>query len=135
MFLPDHSHDLSTLSNLHPRAANSDGTINSNLSDGAIIIIVLVAAGFSVLLGYSMTRFFQAKTTATASWRTTSKCATCAKSANAVLGVWALIGTRREEGIYLRGIVGVIRGLRGMEMAGTRGGRRRRFIRLRGFGW
>jgi hypothetical protein len=61
MFLPDHSHDLSTLSNLHPRAANSDGTINSNLSDGAIIIIVLVAAGFSVLLGYSMTRFYQAK--------------------------------------------------------------------------
>jgi hypothetical protein len=58
MFLPDHSHDLTTL---HPRAANSDGTTNSNLSDGAIIIIVLVAAGFSVLLGYSMTRFFQAK--------------------------------------------------------------------------
>jgi hypothetical protein len=55
------SHHLSTTSTLLPRAANSDGTTNSNLSDGAIIIIVLVAAGFSVLLGYSMTRFFQSK--------------------------------------------------------------------------
>jgi hypothetical protein len=61
MFLPDHSHHLSTPPTLISRAANSDGTTNSNLSDGAIIIIVLVAAGFSVLLGYSMTRFFQAK--------------------------------------------------------------------------
>jgi hypothetical protein len=60
MILP-HSHAPSTPPHLIPRAANSDGTTNSNLSNGAIIIIVLVAAGFSVLLGYSMTRFFHSK--------------------------------------------------------------------------
>lgn len=40
------------------RRANSNGTSNSNLSDGAIIIIVLVAAGFAVLIGFSVTRFY-----------------------------------------------------------------------------
>jgi hypothetical protein len=40
------------------RGANSNGTINSNLSDGAIIIIVLVASGFAVLIGFSITRFY-----------------------------------------------------------------------------
>ena len=40
------------------RGANSNGTTNSNLSDGAIIVIVLVAAGFAVLVGYSITRFY-----------------------------------------------------------------------------
>lgn len=40
------------------RGANSNGTSNSNLSDGAIIIIVLVASGFAVLVGYSITRFY-----------------------------------------------------------------------------
>ena len=40
------------------RGANSNGTTNSNLSDGAIIVIVLVAAGFAVLIGYSITRFY-----------------------------------------------------------------------------
>jgi hypothetical protein len=61
MILPHHSYAPSTPITLIPRAANSDGTTNSNLSDGAIIVIVLVATGFSVLLGYSMTRFFHSK--------------------------------------------------------------------------
>jgi hypothetical protein len=61
MILPHQSHAPSTPLTLISRAANSDGTTNSNLSDGAIIVIVLVAAGFSVLLGYSMTRFFHRK--------------------------------------------------------------------------
>jgi hypothetical protein len=43
---------------LLPRGANSNGTFNSNLSDGAIIVIVLVAAGFAVLVGFSITRFY-----------------------------------------------------------------------------
>jgi uncharacterized protein YneF (UPF0154 family) len=43
---------------LFPRGANSNGTSNSNLSDGAIIIIVLVASGFAVLIGFSITRFY-----------------------------------------------------------------------------
>ena len=45
------------------RGANSNGTSNSNLSDGAIIIIVLVASGFAVLVGYSITRFYFDKDT------------------------------------------------------------------------
>lgn len=40
------------------RGANSNGTSNSNLSDGEIIIIVLVASGFAVLIGFSVTRFY-----------------------------------------------------------------------------
>ena len=40
------------------RSANDNGTSNSNLSSGAIIVIVLVAAGFAVLIGFSTTRFF-----------------------------------------------------------------------------
>lgn len=43
---------------LLPRGSNDNGTANSNLSDGAIIIIVLVAAGFAVLVGFSITRFY-----------------------------------------------------------------------------
>jgi hypothetical protein len=43
---------------LFPRGKNASGTDNSNLSDGAIIIIVLVAAGFAVLIGFSITRFY-----------------------------------------------------------------------------
>lgn len=45
----------------HPllsRGTNATGTSNSNLSDGAIIVIVLVAAGFAVLVGFSITRFY-----------------------------------------------------------------------------
>ena len=49
--MPSHHH-------LVNRGANSNGTSNSNLSDGAIIVIVLVAAGFAVLVGYSITRFY-----------------------------------------------------------------------------
>lgn len=48
---PSHRH-------LAPRGENSNGTTNSNLSDGAIIIIVLVAAGFAVLVGFAITRFY-----------------------------------------------------------------------------
>lgn len=55
MILPQPIHVPSTL---YARATNDNGTANSNLSDGAIIVIVLVAAGFAVLLGYSTTRFF-----------------------------------------------------------------------------
>lgn len=40
------------------RGADDNGTTNGNLSDGAIIIIVLVAAGFAVLVGFSITRFY-----------------------------------------------------------------------------
>jgi hypothetical protein len=43
---------------LSPRGTNDNGTANSNLSNGAIIVIVLVAAGFLVLIGFSVTRFF-----------------------------------------------------------------------------
>jgi len=43
------------------RGANDDGTTNSNLSNGAIIVIVLVAAGFLVLIGFSVTRFYFSK--------------------------------------------------------------------------
>jgi len=49
--------------NLFARGANSNGTTNSNLSDGAIIVIVLVASGFAVLVGYSITRFYFDKDT------------------------------------------------------------------------
>lgn len=55
MIIPQHFYAPSTL---YARATNDNGTTNSNLSDGAIIVIVLVAAGFAVLLGYSTTRFF-----------------------------------------------------------------------------
>lgn len=50
--------DTSVVSRLNSRATNNDGTSNSNLSSAAIIIIVLVCAGFAVLVGYSTTRFF-----------------------------------------------------------------------------
>lgn len=40
------------------RNANADGTSNHNLTPPVIIIIVLLCAGFSVLMGYSITRFF-----------------------------------------------------------------------------
>jgi hypothetical protein len=42
---------------LCPRGANSNGTSNSNFSDGAIIIIVLVASGFAALIDFSITRY------------------------------------------------------------------------------
>jgi len=43
------------------RGANEDGTTNGNLSNAAIIIIVLISSGFLVLMGYSITRFFFSK--------------------------------------------------------------------------
>jgi hypothetical protein len=46
------------LNQVFARRANSNRTNNSNLSDGAIIIIVLVASGFAVLIGFSITRFY-----------------------------------------------------------------------------
>jgi hypothetical protein len=46
---------------LLPRATNDDGTANSNLSNGAIIVIVLVASGFAVVMGFAITRFFFTK--------------------------------------------------------------------------
>lgn len=56
---PAHTDPMSPLhQHLTVRGANSNGTTNSNLSDGAIIIIVLAAAGFAVLVGYSVTRFY-----------------------------------------------------------------------------
>jgi len=46
---------------LSTRGTNNNGTANSNLSNAAIIVIVLVAAGFAVLIGFSITRFFVTK--------------------------------------------------------------------------
>jgi hypothetical protein len=43
------------------RGANDDGTTNSNLSNGAIIAIVMISSGFLVLMGFSIMRFFFAK--------------------------------------------------------------------------
>lgn len=41
-----------------PRGTNDNGTSNGNLPTGAIIVFVLLAAGFAVLVGYSITRFY-----------------------------------------------------------------------------
>lgn len=46
---------------LAPRGTNDNGTNNSNIPTEAIIVIVLVAAGFVVLIGYSITRFFSSQ--------------------------------------------------------------------------
>ena len=40
------------------RGANDDGTTNANLSNGAIIAIVMISSGFLVLMGFSIMRFF-----------------------------------------------------------------------------
>jgi len=51
-------HLFAASSTLETRATNDNGTANSNLSSGIIILLVLVAAGFAVLVGYSTMRFF-----------------------------------------------------------------------------
>ena len=58
MFIPFSSTNHNALV---PRATNDDGTANSNLSNGAIIVIVLVASGFAVVMGFAITRFFFTK--------------------------------------------------------------------------
>jgi hypothetical protein len=58
MFLPS---PTTTHHALLARGANDDGTTNANLSNGAIIAIVMISSGFLVLMGFSIMRFFFAK--------------------------------------------------------------------------